>query len=197
MRARRVGARGVVVLERPWPAGACASCCCPLVSPREEASQERAAGAGAQSAISVAHSYRHATPARACSSCRPVGGSTRAPEAAPRLQRPAAPDPQRAPAATQQQQQQHTAQQAAQQAFAWPERLDQPQARPIESEMYVYVHGIRYQKLDLAGKGGSSKVYKVRLAMQLSTCRRAYVHRTDRHTYSLLHVNTPCRAAAV
>ncbi|KXZ54690.1 hypothetical protein GPECTOR_4g758 [Gonium pectorale] len=27
--------------------------------------------------------------------------------------------------------------------------------------MFVYVHGIRYQKLDLAGKGGSSKVYKV------------------------------------
>lgn len=46
-------------------------------------------------------------------------------------------------------------------SFNWPERMEQPQARPIESEMYVYVHGIRYQKLDLAGKGGSSKVYKV------------------------------------
>ncbi|GIL53393.1 hypothetical protein Vafri_9028 [Volvox africanus] len=43
----------------------------------------------------------------------------------------------------------------------WPERLDQRQVRPIENETYVYVHGIRYQKLDLAGKGGSSKVYKV------------------------------------
>ncbi len=46
-------------------------------------------------------------------------------------------------------------------SFNWPDRMEQPQARPIESEMYVYVHGIRYQKLDLAGKGGSSKVYKV------------------------------------
>lgn len=50
---------------------------------------------------------------------------------------------------------------SASNAQTWPERLEQPQGRPIESEQYVYVHGIRYQKLDLAGKGGSSKVYKV------------------------------------
>ncbi|GAX81238.1 hypothetical protein CEUSTIGMA_g8670.t1 [Chlamydomonas eustigma] len=42
-----------------------------------------------------------------------------------------------------------------------PERLAEPQRQAMEDNQWVYVHGIRYQKLDCVGRGGSSKVFKV------------------------------------
>jgi hypothetical protein len=42
-----------------------------------------------------------------------------------------------------------------------PERLAEPQKRAMEDANWVYVSGLRYQKLDCVGRGGSSKVFKV------------------------------------
>ncbi|GIL91671.1 hypothetical protein Vretimale_9543 [Volvox reticuliferus] len=81
-------------------------------------------------------------------SSAPPQASVAPAQSQPPMQPPAAPAPQ-------------PQLQPQQPAGNWPERLEQRQVRPIENETYVYVHGIRYQKLDLAGKGGSSKVYKV------------------------------------
>ena len=47
-------------------------------------------------------------------------------------------------------------------ASAPPERLPEPQKRAMEDANWVYVGGLRYQKLDCVGRGGSSKVFKVR-----------------------------------
>lgn len=46
-------------------------------------------------------------------------------------------------------------------AVAPPERLNEPQKRAMEDANWVYVSGLRYQKLDCVGRGGSSKVFKV------------------------------------